>query len=257
MVLWYLGYPDQALAQSQEARALAREVSHPLSLAQYLVHAAELHHLQREAQLTQECAEAAVALSTEQGFSVLSAWGTILRGWAMAELGNSDEGIVQIRQGLAAYRATEAELARSFFLALLASAYGKAGQVQAGLSVLAEALAMVDKTGERFYEAELHRLEGELMLQGPSIHTDGRANAEEAEACFHKAIAIAHRQDAKSLELRALLSLTRLWQQQGKTAQARQKLAEIYDAFTEGFETADLRQAKVLLDGLRREAGDK
>jgi class 3 adenylate cyclase/DNA-binding winged helix-turn-helix (wHTH) protein/predicted ATPase len=249
--LWCLGYPDQARKRSQQAIALARKLGHPLSLARCLVLEAELHHLWGEAQLTQECAEAAIALSTEQEFSYYSAWGTILRGSAMAELESSEKGIAQIRQGLDAYRATEAEVGWSFFLALLASACGKAGQVQVGLSALTEAMAMVRKTGERYYEPELHRIEGELMLQGPSTRTHGRVNAEEAEVCFHKAIAIAHRQDAKSFELRALLSLTRLWQQQGKTAPALQRLAEIYDAFAEGFETADLRQAKVLLEKLR------
>ncbi|SIT51016.1 conserved hypothetical protein [Paraburkholderia piptadeniae] len=250
MILWYLGYPDQALARSAQARTLARDVSHPLSLAQCLVFGAELHHLRREPQLTQECASAVIALSTEQGFSFYSAWGTILRGWALAELGSSDEGIELIRQGLAAYRSTGAELGQSFFLALLASAYGNAGQIQTGLSRLAEAFAMVDKTDERFYKAELHRLQGELllMLQGASIQTGGSRNfEEEAEACFHKAVAVAHHQGAKSLELKSVLSVCRLWQRQGKTAQARQRLAEIHDAFTEGFETADLRQAKALL----------
>jgi len=185
------------------------------------------------------------------GFSLYSAWGTILRGWAITELGSSEEGTAQILQGLAAYRATGAELGRSYFLALLASAYGNARQAHTGLSVLAEALAMVDKTGERYYEAELRRLEGELMLQRSSFQTGGSASAEEAEACFQKAIAVAHHQGAKSLELRSVLSLARLWQRQGKSAQARQRLAEIFDTFTEGFETADLRQTKVLLDDLQ------
>ncbi|KAA0996100.1 AAA family ATPase [Paraburkholderia panacisoli] len=248
--LWCLGYPEHANKRSQEALALARKMSHPLSLAQCLVSRAELHQLQGQPRLTLEFAEAAIALSSEQGFSFYSALGTILRGSAMTELGSSDEGTAQIRQGLTAYRATGAELGRSYFLALLASAYGNSRQVHAGLGVLAEALTMVEKSGERYYEAELHRLEGELMLQGASIQTGGSANAEEAEMCFHKAIAVAHRQDAKSLELRAMLSLARLWQRQGKTAAARQGLSEIHDAFTEGFETADLRQAKVLLDEL-------
>ncbi|MCY0855240.1 hypothetical protein [Cupriavidus sp. D39] len=178
------------------------------------------------------------------------AWGTILRGWALAEQGGSEEGIAQIRQGLTAYEATGAERARSYFLALLAESYGNAGQAKAGLSVLAEALAMVDKTGERCYEAELHRLKGELLLHPSSIQTRASAGHEDAEACFHKAIAVARHQGAKSLELRAALSLARRWQRQGKTETARQRLADIYGAFTEGFDTADLQQAQALLEEL-------
>ncbi|SOE85471.1 adenylate/guanylate cyclase [Burkholderia sp. YR290] len=248
--LWCLGYPDQANRRSQEALALARKMSHPFSLARCLVFTAELNYLKGETQLTRECAESAIALSTEQGFPLFSAWGTILRGWALAEQGSHEEGIEQILLGITAYRSTGAELGRSYFLALLASAYAKTGQVTAGLRVLAEALAIADQTGERFFEAELHRLEGELMLHGASIRTGGVSNAEEAESCFHNAIAVAHHQGAKSFELRALLSLARLWQRQGKTEEARRRLADLHDAFTEGFETADLRQAKMLLNEL-------
>ncbi|WP_188131181.1 AAA family ATPase [Paraburkholderia panacisoli] len=216
-----------------------------------LTFTAELHQFRREAQLTQECAEAAITLSTEQGFPFWLAWATILRGWALAEQGRIEEGIAQMSHGLAAYRATGAELGRPYFLGLMASAYANAGQAQAGLSVLLEAMAMVDKTGERYYEAELHRLKGELLvLQEGNIKTGGSASAKEAEACFHKAIAVAHHQDAKSLELRALLSLARLWQRQGKTAAARHRLVQLQAAFTEGFESVDLRQTKVLLDEL-------
>ena len=164
-VLWFLGYPDQALKRSQEALALAAGLSHPFSLAFALGFAAVLHQLRREEQAAQERAEAVIALSTEQGFPFWLALGTILRGWALAEQGQGEEGIAQIRQGLAAYRATGAEIVRPYFLALLAEAYGKVGQAEEGLSVLAEALALVDKTGERFYEAELYRLKGELTLQ--------------------------------------------------------------------------------------------
>ena len=137
-----------------------QELSHPFSLAYALGFAAWFHLLRREGQLAQERAEAVITLSTEQGFPYWLAVGTIVRGGALAEQGQEEEGIAQIRQGMAAYRATGAELWRSYFLALLAEAYGKVGQVEEGLSVLAEALAMVDKTGERYYEAELYRLKG-------------------------------------------------------------------------------------------------
>jgi predicted ATPase len=185
------------------------------------------------------------------------------RGWALAEQGQGKEGIAQIRQGLTAYRATGAEMARPYFLALLAEAYGKVGQTDEGLSLLAEALALVDKNGERYYEAELYRLYGELSLQkesrvGIAHHegtvteagTVGRAHPtaeDEAEACFLKALEISRKQQAKSLELRAATSLARLWQSQGKTTEAHQMLSEIYHWFTEGFDTKDLQEAKVLL----------
>jgi predicted ATPase len=154
-----------------------------------------------------------------------------------------------MRQGLAAYRATGAEALRPHFLALLAEACGKARQAEEGLTVLAEALAAVNKTGERYYEAELHRLKGELTLQAKDQSLRSQVE-EEAEACFHKAIDIARQQQAKSLELRAVMSLSRLWQQQGKKQEAHQMLADIYGWFTEGFDTKDLEDAKTLLQEL-------
>jgi predicted ATPase len=164
-VLWFLGYPEQALKRIREALTLARELSRPFSLAYALGPAASLHKCRREVQAAQEWAEAQIALSTEHGFPVRLAWGKILRGWALAEQGQGEEGIRQIRQGLAAYRATGAEALRPYFLALLAEAYGKVGQVEEGLSVLAEAVAKINKNGERMWEAELYRLKGELTLK--------------------------------------------------------------------------------------------
>jgi predicted ATPase len=243
MVLWHLGYPDQAVKRAHEALTLAQELPHPLTLTTALIWAAWLHILCREGQAAQERAEAAVTLCTEQGVPFWLAEGTILRGWALAEQGNREEGIVQIRQGLAAYRATGVEMMRSYFLALLGETCGKIGQTEEGLTVLAEALDVVDKTGERFYEAELYRLKGELILKQSSVQ-------KEAEECFGKAIAIARKQQARSLELRATVSLARLWQQQGKTAEAHQMLSEVYNWFTEGFDTKDLQEAKALLDEL-------
>ncbi|SOZ19459.1 adenylate/guanylate cyclase domain-containing protein [Cupriavidus taiwanensis] len=247
-ILWYQGYADQARERSQEALALAQKASHHYSLAQCLVLTAELHQFRREARLTQEYAEAAITLSTEHGFPFWLAWGTALRGWALAEQGNSEAGIAQIREGLTAYQATGAELERSYFLALLAESHGNAGQAEAGLSLLDEAQAIVCNAGERCHEAEFHRLKGELLLQPSGGQSPEAMRAEEAEGCFHKAIAVARHQGAKSLELRATLSLARLWQRRGKAEAARQQLAEIYGAFTEGFDTADLLQAGALLD---------
>ncbi|MBI3796176.1 MAG: hypothetical protein HY268_04295, partial [Deltaproteobacteria bacterium] len=261
LVLWHLGYPDQSLKRSHEALTLAQELSHPFSLAYALASAAWLHQYRREGQSSQEQAEAVIALSVEQGFPFWSALGTIVRGWALAEQGQAEEGIRQMRQGMAAYWATGAEMFRPWFLTLLAEAYGKVGQAEEGLSVLAEALAQVDKTGERYWEAELYRLKGELRLAQSSVQGLGsrvktglgssvQRLESEAEECFLKAIEISRHQQAKSLELRAVMSLSRLWQQQGKKDEARQMLAEIYGWFTEGFDTKDLQEAKVLLDGL-------
>jgi predicted ATPase len=246
LVLWLLGYPDQALPKGQEGITLASESSHPYSLSFALVFTAKLHQFRQEWRLTQEWAEAAMARSAERGFAQTLWQAAMLRGWALAAQGQEAEGIAQIRQGLTAYLEAGAELNRPYYLALLAEAYGTGGQVAEGLSVVAEALAAVDKTGDRLWEAELYRLKGELTLHQSS----GHRRESEAEACFHKAIEIARKQQAKSLELRAAISLARLWQQQGKQAEAHTLLSEIYNWFTEGFDTKDLQEAKALLDEL-------
>jgi TOMM system kinase/cyclase fusion protein len=220
--LWLLGYPDQSLESLRKGLTLAQKLSHPFSLAQALYYAAWLHQLRREGQATQEQAEAAIRLSTEPGFASLLGVGTFYRGWALAEAGQGEEGIAQMQQRLAAFRAMGTEMLRSYHLAMLAEACGQGGQAEEGLSALSEALMLVNKTGERWYEAELYRLKGELTLAQSSVQ-------KEAEECFLKAIEIACRQQAKSLELRAVMSLSRLWQQQGKKAEARHMLAEIYD----------------------------
>jgi predicted ATPase len=251
LVLWCLGYPEQALKRSCEALTLAQEFAHPFSLGWALVAATWFQQYCREEKAAQEHAEAVIALSIEQGFPFWLACGTILRGWALAKHEQGEEGIAQMRQGLDAMQATGAEFARSYFLALLAEVYGKVGQPEEGLTTLAEALAAGDKTREHFYEAELHRLKGELLLtqEGFRLQAAGyREKTEEAQACFLKAIEVARRQSAKSLELRATTSLARLWQQQGKKDEARQMLAEIYGWFTEGFDTKDLQEAKALLE---------
>jgi predicted ATPase len=180
----------------------------------------------------------------EQGFPFWVAYSSTLRGWVLAHQGQAQEGIEQINQGLIAYRATGAELARSHLLALLAEAHSAIGQPEAGLTVLMEALTLVDTTGQRWYEAELYRLKGALLLQQASD------NQAEAETCFQRAIAIAQKQSAKSWELRATTSLAKLWQQQGKRQEAHDLLAPVYGWFTEGFDTADLKDAKALLDAL-------
>jgi len=251
--LWFLGYPDQSLKRMDEALALAQELSHPFSLALVLNFAARLHQFRRERHATQGWAKAAIILSTEQGFASYLAMGTILQGWALAEQRRGGEGIAQTRQGLATWRATGTEAERPYWLTLLAEAYGKTGRTEEGLVVLVEALDTVNKTGERWHEAELYRLKGELLLaqEGKKEKAKGKNKERaEAEACFHQALNIARRQEAKSLELRAVMSLSRLWQKQGKKEEARQMLAEIYHWFTEGFDTADLKDAKALLETL-------
>jgi predicted ATPase len=248
--LWLLGYPDQAFKRSQEALALAKELSYPHSLAYALGHGSIFHQLRREGQAVQELTETIISLSTQQGFPLPLARGTHLRGWALADQGQREEGTVQLRQGLAAYQATRSELFQPYFLALLAEVYGKVGQVEEGLSVVAEALAAVEKTEERWCEAELYRLRGELTLATSSVQRLGSSVQKEAEGYFLKAIEIARQQQARSWELRATTSLARLWQQQGKHHEARSLLAEIYGWFTEGLDTKDLQEANALLTEL-------
>jgi predicted ATPase len=242
--LWILGYPDQGLARSHEAVTLAQQSAHPYSLSFVLIFAAVFHQLRLEMQGAQERAEAAMSLAKDQGFPVWMAFGSILRGWALVQRGQAKEGLEQMHQSMQAYRATGSEVLRPYLLALLAEAYGTMGEPEAGLAVLAEALTHSDTTGERWCEPELYRLKGELLLQQNSDH---RA---EAETCFHDALDIARSQQAKSFELRAATSLTRLWQSQGKREEAQQVLGDIYGWFTEGFDTADLQDAKTLLDAL-------
>ena len=242
--LWFLGYPEQGLARNDEAVTLAQQSKHPISLAYALIYAAIYHQLRREVHAAQERVETAISLATEQGFPYWVALGSLMRGWALAHQGQAQEGIEQINQGLIAWRATGTEISRPYFLALLAEAHGVMGQPEAGLTVLAEALALTDAMRGRWYEPDLYHLKGELLLQ---LSSDNQA---EAENCFQQAIAIAQNQQAKSLELRAATSLSRLWQQQGKRQEAHDLFTPVYGWFTEGFDTADLIEAKALLDVL-------
>jgi len=242
--LWYLGYPEQGLARSHETLRLAQQSAHPFSLTYVLGYTAQLYQYRREVRCTQEHAEAAISLATDQGFPQWQAIGMLHRGWALVHQGQVREGVKQLTQGLSAFRASGAELARPYYLALLAEAYSMLGEPETGLGVLTEALALVDTTGERWYESECYRLKGALLLQQ---NTDNQA---EAEACFHHALEIARSQQAKSFELRTATSLARRWQQQGKRQEAQDLLAPVYGWFTEGFDTADLREAKTLLEAL-------
>lgn len=245
LTLWVLGYPDQALARNQEQLTLAQALPDPHTLAFAIAMAAIVHQFRREAPLIQKRAEAVVTLSANQGFAPLyNAIGVILLGWQRGIKGAEEVGIAQMRQGLADYRSTEAGYLCPYFLCLLAEIYERAGQPAAGLEVLAEAGELVDKTGERFYEAELHRLKGELL------RSLSRNNDAQAETYFNQALDIARCQQAKSLELRAAMSLGRLWLQQGKRDEVRQLIAPIYGWFTEGFDTVDMKDAKAMLDSI-------
>jgi predicted ATPase len=245
--LWHLGYPEQALTRMHEALTLAQESSHAFSLSFALNYMSLLHVWRREVECAKERAEAVMTLSNEHGFIQPSSVGMIRRGWALAQQGAVAEGIRQLQQGLATLRDVGQALPLSHHLALLAEAYKQGGQVEAGLHVLAEAWAHLDTTGERYYEAELHRLKGEFLM----AQAGRRCKESEAEECFRQALDIARQQQVKSLELRATMSLSHLWQQQGRHAEAHQILTEIYSWFTEGFETPDLQEAQALLAASR------
>lgn len=245
--LWGLGYPDQAVQRSREALALAQEVHHPFSIALAQDYAAMLQQFRREQHTANTHAEMALTVCTEQGFAYYLAWATIIQGWVVAETGRREEGRAQMHQGLTTLQATGGGLRIPYYLALLAEAYGNHGEPGEGLHVLADAFDHVQHTGECWWEAEFHRRKGELLLQGAGRR---RQAAETPEACFHRALEVARRQQAKALELRAAMSLSRLWQQQGKHDAARQMLAEVYGWFSEGFDTVDLQEAKALLEQL-------
>jgi predicted ATPase len=242
LALWHLGYPDQASKRADEMLTLARELSHPYTVVFALYFTAALHQLRWEVQAVQERVEALLRISAERGFALYLAWGTILRGWALAERRCGSEGIDQMCKGIADQRVIGVETPLPSSLAFLAEAYGKVGRITEGLSILSEALALVEKNEQRCWEAELYRLQGNLLMKGEE--------EAQAEACFHHALKVARRQKARSWELRAAMSLSRLWLKQGKKKRARRLLQETYDWFTEGFDTADLKEAKALLDAL-------
>jgi predicted ATPase/class 3 adenylate cyclase len=245
-ILWLLGYPDQALSSIHTALTRAQELARPFSLAEAFYHAACLHQLRREVFQTQERAEAAMALARDQGFPSWLLYSTIVHGWALSAQGQHAQALAQIPQALTVLQATGQRQALPYYLAQLAEVYGRGGDDAAGLQRLAEALAVVDDTEERWWEAELYRLKGELLQQ------QATGSSEEAEACFHQALDIARHQQAKLLELRAAMRLARLWQRQGKRAAAHALLAPIYSWFTEGFDTPDLQEARALLEELSR-----
>ena len=248
LVLWALGSADQALQHLHRALALARDVAHPNTLQYALTFTAIGHHFRREARDVQEQAEMAIALINEQGLAGnFLALATCLQGWALAAQGQREAGLALMRQGLVHHQDSGQGAQRPWLLGVLAEACAHAGQLDEGLRLVTEALERAQQSGEREWEAELYRLKGELL-----VHAAGGVQhaAVTAEECFHQSLAVARRQQAKSFELRAAMSLARLWQRQGKRAEAYVLLAPIYGWFTEGFDTADLQEAKALLDEL-------
>jgi predicted ATPase len=243
-LLWLLGYPDRALQSNSEALSLARELSHPHSLSWAHLYAALVHANRREWPAAQEQAEALIALSSEQGFAYRLAQGRILQGWALVQQGQGEGVIEQMKKNLAFVRATGAAVYMPYFRTLIAETYGCIGRPEEGVTELSEVLTLIDKTGERFYEATVYRAQGEWLLK---LADDRQA---EAEACFQQALTSARQQQAKSLELEAAISLSQLWQRQGRGAEAYPILAEIYGWFTEGFDIDMLQRAKTLLDQL-------
>jgi class 3 adenylate cyclase/predicted ATPase len=242
--LWCLGYPAQALQRSQEGLALAQELAHSENLAWAQHWAASLHYRRREVAAVQAQAEALLTVATAQGLPLLVGLGRCWQGWALAMQGQGEVGLAQLRQSLATFLAMGQTLSRSFNLVLLAEAAGHAGQVEEGLRRLAEALTALETSERGDLLAEAYRIQGELLLQR------SHPEEEQAEACFRQALAVARRQQAKSWELRTAMSLARLWQHQGKGREAYELLAPVYGWFTEGLDTADLQEAKVLCEAL-------
>jgi predicted ATPase len=244
-VLWLLGYPDHALRRSKDSLALARELSHPSTMSFALSWAAWFHQYRGERRAVRARVEEGMTLATDQGFSSRQVQAPFLQGWLLVEEGHEQADITEMAKILAADR-TRGVSGRwiAQHATLLADAYRKSGRTIEGLRVVTEEQSRVHISGARFYQAEVHRIKGELLLAQVAADEQG------AEACFQNALKIARGQSAKSLELRAAMSLSRLWQRQGKKAEAQRLLAGIYGWFTEGFDTADLKQAKALLEEL-------
>jgi predicted ATPase len=244
-VLWLLGYPDQASRRRTEALALAHRIGHKNTLGFALMYSAVAGAYSRYVDVAEQHATTLLELSRAQKFDLWSAGARVVRGWAMAHQGQGTAGVAAVQRGLAEWKSSGAEWMRPYFLGLLGEAWARSGDIQRGLCALDEALAAVQRTGERWPEAELHRLRGQFLIALP----DG-GRPDEASAALQRAIQIAQRQSAKAWELRAATSLARLWSGQGKHAEARALLAPVCAWFTEGFDTPDLVDAKALLDTL-------
>jgi predicted ATPase len=242
---WLLGFPDGALQTSEEALAAVRQTSHSYSTAFALAWHALILLLRGDYDGAQEQVELCLPMSLEQRFPFVSSCSRIFLGWALANRGDIHEGVTEIESGLAEYRAIGGEAFKPTWICVMANISGRLGRPEEGINALDKAFALVGETKERWWEAELHRSRGQLLLLAQD------AKAAEAEQSFRKAIQVAQSQQAKSLELRAATSLSRLWQSEGKRQEAHDLLAPVYDWFTEGFDTADLKDAKALLSELK------
>jgi len=240
--LWFLGYPDQALERIEKALRVAGQLSHTFSLVSVQIQASFLYQFARETGQARELAERAIALATEKDYAYRVAEGKTIRGWALAAEGDPETGWEELNEGLAAYQAMGSRVDLPYFLALKAEVLRYAGRIDEGLDAVAEALAAIPGHRAFFYEAELHRLHGALLLQ-----QDEAQNAESAEARFARSLDVARNQQTKMLELRAAVSLSDLWQRQGRGADAHSLLSSIYGWFTEGLASVDLQEAAALL----------
>jgi predicted ATPase/class 3 adenylate cyclase len=252
LTLFSLGYPDRALQRSRETVKLARDLKLPFSLAFALIIGSFLHKYRREPGPMLAYAEEGIALCKQQNFPLWLGGAAAQRGAALAELGHVEEAAHEIRQGLNAWLATGAEVAKSYFLGVLAEVERQRGNYEEALRTLDEGLAATRELGERFYEAELYRLKGDLSLNQESVTGCFRADEAEAaaEVLYRRALAIAQDQCAKAWELRAATSLARLWQKQNRRGEVRSTLGQIYERFAEGLDTEDLREARALLQAL-------
>ena len=239
-----LGYPEQARARARQALARARELGHAVTLANAVHHDCLFHQLYRDPLAVREQSAALITFATEHSLPFWQALGGIFHGWAVAESGRLDAGIAEVQSGLGAYRATGGRLYLPYALALLADLDRQAGERAAGLEALAEAHRVLAETGVRGFEAHVHRIEGELLLTGAAPEPDA------AERCFRRAMSVARRQEARLSELRAALQLAGLWRDRGRRAEAYDLVAPLYTWFSEGRDTADLREAARLLDEL-------
>jgi predicted ATPase len=237
-----LGYAAQAQQRSQEALTQAQQIEYPLSLVYACACTARLAQYRRDVAATQAHAEALMMFAATHGFGPRVEYGRIMRGWALAMQGDAAAGVAPIHQGVVALHGMGDKTYHLYHLALLAEAHGQAGQPAVGLTVVDEAVTLLATAEGRWWEPEVYRLQGALLLQLP--HPD----MPRAVACFHQALTVARAQQAKALELRAATSLARLWQQQGKQDHAQQVLTAVYSWFTEGFETPDLQEARRWLE---------
>jgi predicted ATPase len=244
LALWHRGYPDQSVRAADRALAYSRELGHAHTLSVAFYYAGWAAVFAQDVATVYARSNDCVAIASEHGFTLWEARGRILQGWADAQRGQATTGIARIRDGMAATEATGTRVYTPFDLALLAEALAFAGKIEQALAALDEALAEAAASGERGWDAEIHRLCGELTGRLPY------PDPAKAEESFRTALAIAREQGTRDYELRAATSLARLWREQGRQGEARELLAPVYGSFTEGFDTADLKEAKALLDEL-------